>query len=306
MTVRALELFSGIGGCAFALGDRADIVLAVDQDDAARATYARQHPGTPMSPYNLHAANVAWFSKVEADLWWMSPPCQPYTIRGHQRDLADRRSAAFVRVVDAIRALRPDAVALENVPWFAGSQGEALLLRALDEGGYDVATEILCPSSLGVPAERRRYYLVASRSGLGPPRAEPPPNLRPSDFLLAEPDPSLDVPSDLAARYDGALHIVDAEDPAGVFACFTGAYGRSPVHAGSYVRDRGRLRRLDPAEIAATLGHPRFDPPPELPQHKRYKLVGNSLSVPAVRRVLSRLPTLGPHPAPPASPRRPA
>lgn len=290
MTIRVLELFAGVGGCAFALGERADVVLAADQDAAARDTYARHHPGTPLSPRNLHHAPVSWFASYEADLWWLSPPCQPYTIRGHQRDLEDRRSQAFLRVCDAIEALRPAAVALENVPWFEGSDGEARLLSVLAAGGYAIHRETLCPTALGIPAERRRYYLVARRGGLAeaPPRSGP--WLAPAIFLDPDPDPALDVPPDLAARYAGALHVVDADDPQAAFACFTGAYGRSPVYAGSYVRQHGRLRRLAPHEIARTLGHPTFDPPPDLPLEKQYKLVGNSLSVPAVRAVLARLP----------------
>lgn len=292
MSLRTLELFSGIGGCAFALRGLIAPVLAVDQDLAARQTYARHHPGTPLSAYNLHAVTPGWLAKHPAELWWMSPPCQPYTIRGHQRDLADRRSAAFIRICQAIDALRPPMVALENVPWFRGSEGEALLLSTLDRNDYAVHTEILCPTTLGIPAERRRYYLVASREGLlaAAPRPRVVHHVR--DFLLDDAPPDLDVPADLARRYAGALHIVDADDPEGRFACFTSAYGRSPVYAGSYLRHQGRLRALDPREIAATLGHPTFDPPPDLGRAKRYKLIGNSLSVPALRAVLTRLPAL--------------
>ena len=295
MPLTVLELFAGIGGLAFALGERARVLLAVDQDEAARTTYARHHPGTPLGRLNLHHAKPDWFAKTQADLWWMSPPCQPYTIRGHQRDLEDRRSQAFLRVCEAIRSIRPPAIALENVPWFEGSEGEALLLEILHTGGYTVARKVFCPTSLGVPAERRRYYLVASLDGLVdpmPPPSAPPVRLK--DWLLPDPPASLHVPQDLQARYGHALHVVDADDPHAVTACFTGAYANSPVYAGSYLRQHGRLRYFDPIEIAASLGHPTFDPPPDLRMRKRYKLVGNSLSVHAVRRVLSRLPGLSP------------
>lgn len=305
MPLTVLELFAGIGGCAFALGQRGQVVLAVDQDSAARATYQRQHPGTPLSPFNLHQAPVSWFENLEASLWWMSPPCQPYTIRGHQRDLADRRSQAFVRVCAAIAALTPDAVALENVPWFKGSEGEALLLDTLERAGYDVHTEILCPTQLGLPAERRRYYLVGSRSGLVcTPSPAPQVHGAILDWLLPEAPPHLDVSEDLRSRYQHALHIVDAEDPEAVAVCFTGAYGNSPVHAGSYLRHQGRLRRFAPQEIAASLGHPIFDPPPGTSERKQYKLIGNSLSVPAVRHLLARLPALSSNqqPSPAAGP----
>lgn len=288
--MKVLELFAGIGGCATALGTDLPTV-AVDQDEAAARAYAHLH-GHPVLRRNLHHVKPAWFRGFDADFWWMSPPCQPYTIRGHQRDLDDRRAQAFRRVVAAIDALTPAAIGLENVPTFAGSRSEALILEVLRGHHYDVHTEVLCPTALGVPAQRRRYYLTAARDGL-----QPASQVRWTGgelgACLDPPDPAYAVPAALARKYEGALHIVDADDPDAISVCFTGAYGRSPVHAGSYVRQGGIVRWLTPVEIARTLGFgSTFSLPAGLTREKRYKLVGNSLSVVAVRKVLSRIPGL--------------
>ena len=53
-------------------------------------------------------------------------------------------------------------------------------MALLDERGYDVRERQLCPTELGVPSRRPRYYLVASRVGLMPPRAFIPPALHES------------------------------------------------------------------------------------------------------------------------------
>jgi len=261
--MRVFELFAGIGGCAVALGPHHTIVAAVDQDQAASLAYRHLH-GHDVIRHNLHHARPAWFERVQADLWWMSPPCQPYTIRGHQRDLDDPRAQAFQRVVAAIEALRPRAIGLENVPWFQGSRSEALILSALERSGYTVHTQILCPTELGVPAQRRRYYLVASLDGLHAPTAPSGASPRWQDWI-APFDPALQVPDELASRYEGALHTIDAQDPDAVSVCFTGAYARSPVHAGSYLRQDGRVRWFSPVEIARSLGFaPDFSLPPDL------------------------------------------
>ena len=281
--------FRGSGGCARALGPGHSLVAAVDQDEAASKAYQHLH-GQSVIRHNLHHAKPSWFERFEADLWWMSPPCQPYTIRGNQRDLDDPRAQAFRRVVGAIDALRPRAIGLENVPWFRGSRSEALLLEVLERHGYHVHTQLLCPTALGVPAQRRRYYLVASSHPLADPPAAPADPGCWADWL--DPfDPTLQVPDALATRYEGALHIIDADDPDAESVCFTGAYGRSPVHAGSYLRQDGLIRWLSPREIARSLGfEPDFSLPEGLGREKRYKLVGNSLSVVAVRHVLGRVP----------------
>lgn len=284
--MRVLELFSGIGGVTEALGVPA--CLAVDHDEAAADTYRAIHSESVLRK-NLHYVKPGWFEPYRDCMWWMSPPCQPYTIRGQQRDLDDPRSAAFQRVTEAVGVLCPPMLVVENVPWFAGSRGEALLVSTLEERGYAWHAEVMCPTDLGLRAERRRYYLVASRSELQQPRR---PRVRPSriqDWIGPQNEDYL-VPDHLLERFEDALHVVDADDPEAIAACFTGAYGRSPVYAGSYLRQNGRIRWFTPYEVARSLGwERRIAFPTTVSRAKQYKLVGNSLSLPAVRYQISRL-----------------
>jgi DNA (cytosine-5)-methyltransferase 1 len=284
--VRVLELFAGIGGCAVALGDRADVV-AVDQDEHAHRVYTANF-AHPAHRWNLAVVKAERLAKLEADLWWMSPPCQPFTVRGLGRDVDDPRCASFLRVMDLVGELRPPALALENVPLFAGSRAHARLRATLARAGYDVRERLLCPSDLGVPNERRRFYLIASRAPLPAPAPDPRAPSRLADHLDPDPDDALYVPEDQQRRYEGALAIVDARDPDAVTHCYTAAYGRSPVYSGSYVRDARGVRRLSPHEILRLLGFPRGFALP-VPTPKAYKLAGNSLSVLAVRAVLAPL-----------------
>ncbi|MFK7930330.1 MAG: DNA cytosine methyltransferase [Myxococcota bacterium] len=289
MTVSVLELFAGIGGCAVALGPRGRVVAAVDHDEAASQVYADLH-GHAAIRHNLHYAKPAWFAQFDADLWWMSPPCQPYTVRGARRDLDDRRSDALKRVVQAVQELRPTALVLENVPGFAGSDSEALLTSALDACGYETHAGLLCPTALGHPAQRQRYYVAARLGGLLPvPAAAPAEPVALASWI--DPfDDAYAVPPDLLERFGDAFHVVDLDDPYAIAACFTGAYGKSPVYAGSYLKQDGRLRWWTPDEILRSLGFPRtMRVSRELSRAKRYKLVGNSLSIPAVRQVLGRV-----------------
>lgn len=287
--MRILELFCGIGGAAAAL-DGHDVVAAVDHDRDALATY-RANVAHPTITKNLARVKPAWYAQHDADLWWMSPPCQPHGIRGAQKDLADPRSEAFIGVVAAIREVRPRFIALENVPWFEGSAASDLLYDALAAIGHEVRPRVLCPTMLGVPNERRRFYLVSGRElrDWTEPVAVPRPL---SKYLLLDPPASLDVDPALRERFGDAFHVVDADDPRAVTACFTAAYGKSPVYCGSYLRQRGRLRRFDPLEIARLHGFPdSFRFAEGLSERRRYAQVGHALSVYAVREVLRALPT---------------
>ena len=292
--MRILELFSGIGGTAAAVHGRADVVAAVDHDRKADAVYAANWPHR-REVKNLAYVKRPWLASFQADLWWMSPPCAPHGIRGDQADLDDPRSAAFRNLVAAIPEVGPRYLALENVPWFHGSRAWALLETTLERAGYTSLEHIeLCPTALGLPSLRRRFYAVASKGPLV--RTEPVVQRRPlSDFLLPF-QPELALPASLTDRFGGALHIVDADDEQAVAATFTRAYANSPVYAGSYLRQRdgevSRLRWFSPGEIAALHGMPAGFSFAGLPNADGWKLVGNGVSVPAVRHVLGWLPDL--------------
>jgi DNA (cytosine-5)-methyltransferase 1 len=307
--LRVLELYCGIGGCAAALDGAATVVAAVDIDRRALGVYRLSFPH-PTLTRTIEALSAPELAGFRADLWWLSPPCQPFTRRGLGRDDQDPRSASLLALLDRLQELGPEAprhLALENVPTFQGSRCHQRLLDTLARGGYHHREGQLCPTELGVPNRRRRYYLVASRDGAPgdwrPPAREAPPagTLRP--YLDGEED-SLFVDPELVRRYRHALDVVHPDEPGAVTACFTAAYGRSPVRSGSYLAVDGpggtggsasepRLRRFSPAEILRLLGFPvTFTLTPDLPPEKAWPLAGNSLSVPAVRRVLSSLPEL--------------
>jgi site-specific DNA-cytosine methylase len=314
--MRVVELFSGIGGCAEALRGVAgvEVVAAVDQDLRAAAVYRANHPH-PLHIRNLVTVKTKLIASFQGDLWWMSPPCAPHTIRGTQADLDDRRSEAFMRVVALIGELRPRWIALENVPWFAGSRSHALLVETLDALGYPHVEGEVCPTELGMPGVRRRFYLVAGEgveAWPAPPAprgsvAAPGESLRCSlASLLDAFDPSLMPDAKTEDRFRDAFHVVDADDPRVVAACFTSAYGRSPVYCGSWVSQRGpkefaeleapaearRVRRLSPSEIARLHGfRPEFQWA-DVDRAHAWRLVGNSLSVPVVRHILRAIPQL--------------
>ena len=292
--LRVLELFCGIGGAAAALAGRAEVALAIDINRLALEVYTANFPH-PVAARTLESLSAAELARTGADLWWLSPPCQPFTRRGLGRDDEDPRSQGLLALARHIPAVRPRFIALENVPGFAGSRSHARLSEALAAGGYEVAERLLCPSELGAPSRRLRFYLVASREGLAEPRppARTPITLRsclewpPEEGAPAE----LALDPALAQRYRHAIDVVDADDPAALTACFTSAYGRSPVRSGSYLATSGGLRRFSPREVLNLLGFPAgYRLPAGLSLANGWRLAGNSLSVPAVLEVLRTLP----------------
>jgi site-specific DNA-cytosine methylase len=292
--LRVLELFAGIGGCSAALAEGAEIAAAIDINRQALAVYTRNfsHPTAIRAIESLPTEEL---SQWGADLWWLSPPCQPYTVRGHRRDIDDPRAAGLLNVIRALAEVRPRYVAVENVPGFEASRARTVLIDTLDRGGYTVRETLLCPTQLGVPNRRRRYYLVAARGQLCPWAALPRERglaFAVADVLDAEQRPELRVSSELIAAYRGAVHVVDPADMTAVSCCFTSAYGKSIACSGSFLKCGDGFRRFSPGEILRLLRFPsRFQLPQAAPE-RLWPLIGNSLSITAVRYVLSAVPEL--------------
>eukprot|EP01031_Cornospumella_fuschlensis_P034413 gene34413-41652_t len=98
--MRAIEFYSGVGGwnCAIktALGAGVEVVSAYDVNPAANAVYAINHGSRP-SAKSLEVVTAEELDAYYADIWMMSPPCQPHTRNNTtaKRDGADPRSASF-------------------------------------------------------------------------------------------------------------------------------------------------------------------------------------------------------------------
>jgi len=286
------EFYCGIGGCAAALGSAAAVVSAVDINRQALEIYRRNFPH-PAAVATIESLAPSTLRDWQADLWWISPPCQPFTRRGRRRDSTDTRTQSFLGILTRLREATPKYVAIENVPGFQGSITHSILLDTLEDLEFQVQERLLCPTVFGIPNRRERYYLVAGRSPL---RELPPPRVEARtlrSFLDKEPSTELKVDADLARKYRHALNVVDPMDPMAVAACFTAAYGHSPIRSGSYLQTPSGLRRFSPAEILRLLGFPKsYTLPADLPLQSGWRLVGNSLSIHSVRYVLSAIPEL--------------
>ena len=298
--MRALELFCGMGGFAAALprvAPRAEVVGAIDLSPHALATYRHNHPSHDARQLNLTHLPAPRLAAYAADLWWMSPPCQPYTTRGLQRDVEDRRAHSLLHLIELLGEIRPRFLALENVAGFGESRARQRLLGTLATSGYEVAERILCPTGLGVPNRRPRYYLVASLEGLRPwdaPRREKQP-LRGYLDPGAEADAALRLSDEEIDRHGLGMRVLDPwGDEEAVSNCFTGAYGKTFRAAGAYVRCLdGGVRRFSPREVLGLLHFPQTVTfPAETSLRQAWKQAGNSLSVLAVGEVLRALPLL--------------
>jgi len=285
--MRVLELFSGIGGWRYALEGLGEVVAAYDISPAACATYLHNHGQAPIAR-ELAALATQTLAAHRADTWVLSPPCQPFCRMGNHQGLEDRRSRAFLRLLEILEDAPPERLVLENVLGFQGSDAHELLLARLRRHGLHHQEFQLCPTTFGVPNQRPRFYLVASRrpfSPLSPPLRVPGSLLA---FLDAEPDAGLYLDATTLSRHASGMDFVVPEGHGST--CFIGGYGQRFVGSGSFLATPRGVRRFSPLEIARIMGLPSaFGFPDGVSLEQCYKLLGNGLSIPVAKWMVHRL-----------------
>lgn len=162
--MKALDLYCGAGGATLGLL-RAGMELAgcYDFDLDACATHLRNFSYCPLTRADLRVVDPD--DLPDADFWWASPPCQPFSVAGKRLARADPRDM-FPWTLRAIAARRPAWVVIENPPGLLSAEGGryiAGVVRSLERSGYTVEHRVLDAACYGVPQRRHRVILVGSR-----------------------------------------------------------------------------------------------------------------------------------------------
>lgn len=294
--INAVDFFCGIGGFSVAVrGSNVRVIAAIDQSQVALEVYRLNFPHHRVYQWNLETVKPEKIATLGAPFWWLSPPCQPYTVRGRGRDIDDPRARSLIHILEILDqmapSLTPEYFALENVGGFLHSQMRKIMIEVFSLKGYSYIEHLLCPTQLGIPMRRPRYYFLATKKELKPLHFEPLEEKKTLSKYLNGITPSdlspLLLEDEKLKRFGKGFHIVSPVDPETYVTCFTGGYGKSLMHSGSYLKCNQGVRRFSPDEIARLMGFPGdFRFPENMSIRKKWRLLGNSLSVNAVRKVL--------------------
>jgi DNA (cytosine-5)-methyltransferase 1 len=188
-----VDLFCGCGGLSTGLLDAGiDVRLGVDFDAPSIATFDLNH--SPRGSTSLRAdvreltgGRLAELAGAPVDLLVGGPPCQPFSVAGKRRALADRRGDLIFEFVRLLNETHAEAYVFENVPNLASvANGEVLadLLAAFEEVGYTSTARVLAAAEYGVPQMRKRLFIVGTRER-GEVPMPPPATHAPADTLWA-------------------------------------------------------------------------------------------------------------------------
>ena len=256
-----VDLFAGCGGLGLGFEAQGFATVGFEKDADCCSTYRRNLEGqceqVMLTPETLLPA---------ARVVIGGPPCQPFSVNGHQRGLDDARDG-FPAFISAIARLQPDIWLFENVRgvlygnrWYFDE-----ITTALRQLGYIVEYELLNAVNFGVPQNRQRVIVVGHRGrfvfpkleqrrvtvmeALGDGMLETPPG---SKFLTT----SMDA---YVARYEKASACIRPRDlhpdaPARTLTCRNLAGATGDMHRVKL--PDGRRRRLLAHEAARLQSFP--------------------------------------------------
>lgn len=117
--------------------------------------------------------------RFNADVWLLSPPCQPHTRQGMRLDCSDTRSDGLLHLISLLQVIKniPKFILLENVEGFESSESRNRLVTVLKERQYYYQEFILSPNQFQIPNQRDRYFLVARLTEF-PPVPENTPRIK--------------------------------------------------------------------------------------------------------------------------------
>lgn len=168
--IEAIDLFCGAGGLTHGLARAGIRVKAgLDIDDACRYPFEANNRAKFIGGDIRHATGsslAALYSPDAIRLLAGCAPCQPFSTLAKGPDKSVRQQwrllEEFARLV---RELSPELITMENVPRVQNHEPYKKFLAELKRQKYEVAAGVLRCVRFGVPQDRRRFVLVASKLG---------------------------------------------------------------------------------------------------------------------------------------------
>lgn len=175
--MNVIDLFAGCGGLSKGFMDAGfEIIVGVDNDQAALNTFAKNHNGA--IALNADLSKQETFDEIvqiagdkSIDVIIAGPPCQGFSLTG-PRNFDDPRNKLYLAVLEMVKQYQPKGFIIENVPGMAtmyDGQVKEEVLRRFRNMGYNVECKILCAADYGVPQVRKRLIYMGVRNDIGKP-----------------------------------------------------------------------------------------------------------------------------------------
>jgi DNA (cytosine-5)-methyltransferase 1 len=161
-----LDLFAGCGGLALGFEAHGFETVGFEMNADAAQTYEHNLLG---QCHNVKLTPEFVFPKAPVVIG--GPPCQPFSVGGHQLGIKDSRDG-FPIFISAIRQAQPDIWLFENVRgllyrnrWYLDQ-----VIEEIEGLGYETHADLYNALDFGVPQNRERLVVFGCKKRFNAPR----------------------------------------------------------------------------------------------------------------------------------------
>jgi len=277
--LRIFDLFTGIAG--FSLG----IIRALGKENVEIVGFGE----IEKDPIAINKFNFKEIKNYEDgkplpdfDLLVGGSPCQDLSTVGKRKGLFGERSRLFFYFVQLLKEKQPTNFIFENVKGiFSSDRGWdfARVQIEFSEAGYDIEWQLLNSADFGVPQHRERIYIIGHLRGKSEPKVFPftksnrPIIKKESKYLI----------------FDGYNR---------KFTEMIGSLRQNMLNGGSLIVEDNKFRKLTPIECERLQSFPdnwtkfgisQKGTQYEISDNRRYKAVGNAVTVSLVETIVRKL-----------------
>ncbi len=315
--IRMFDMFCGGGGSSRgAVMAGATPLAALDMWDMAAATYELNFPNATV--YRIKASSLSPHRVVEEvgkiDLLLASPECTSHSVAKGNKPICEKSRATAFEVIRFAKVLEPRWIVVENVMQMQNWHRFDEWRKKLENLGYNIESDVLDAQYHGTPQSRRRLLVVCDREakpvlpkqghrtkktvksilGCGEPKTEP---------WQFSPVQSLDRAEATIERANRAIAelgkkaefvmVYYGTDGAGGFQAIDRPLRTvTTLDRFAYVKPNGHeheMRMLQPPELAAAMGFPKYHKWPETSRRNKIRLIGNAVCPPLMQKVVQTL-----------------
>lgn len=172
--LRAVDFFCSIGGMTYGFRKAGiDVIAGLDIDPSCKETYEYNNPGTKFIQADIKKYS---FEQLEKDsgikkdddelIFIGCSPCQYWSILNTDKTKSKETKNLLTDFQNFVEHFKPGYVVVENVPGIlkeANASGLNKFIKLLETMGYVLDKGILNSNHYGVPQNRKRFSLIASR-----------------------------------------------------------------------------------------------------------------------------------------------
>lgn len=170
MDAAAVDLFCGVGGVTHGLETAGiPVEVGVDYDDECGYAYEANNSARfeHADVAELDADRVArWLDGNQVGIVAGCAPCQPFSNLNNGEDSSERDDWGLLRDYgDLVEETEPDIVVMENVSEIRNQPVYSDFMNTLWRADYDVSFSVVRCPDYGIPQNRRRVVVLASKYG---------------------------------------------------------------------------------------------------------------------------------------------